>query len=202
MMLVTGDGGVDFSMDYAGQEETAYPLILAEVAYAVCLQAPGGVFIVKCFDTVLSTTRSLLYSLSLVYNSVSICKPYASRPGNSERYIVCSGFNPDNRAVLVENARSTMRILCDGERNFHVGPQLDSGFDYALSEITCILGQRQLENMSSTFDHICSNRKTNEERMVESSVAACVKWCRDHGIPYTGRERMNVFLMHSREQGL
>lgn len=199
MSLITGDGGIDFSLDYSKQEETAYPLIVAEAAYAVSLQAPGGTFILKVFDTVLSTTQSLLYSLSLVYESVCICKPYASRPGNSERYVVCTGFKPQNHAQLIENAHITMKALCAGKTSFHCGPVPDAAFEYALSEISCILGQKQLENMAATFDLICSNRKTSEERLVESSIALCIKWCRDNHIPYAGRERTNVFLAKNRD---
>ena len=192
--LVTADGGIDFSSNYSDQESTAFPLIVAETCYALSLQRAGGTFLLKVFDTLLTTTEGLLYSLSKLYTQVAIHKPNTSRAGNSERYIVCTGFAPRDRSQLLDNIAHTLAMVCSGETITGIGSVPPPLFTAALSEINCVVGQRQLENISSTFDIICNHKKPQEERMIEHNIALCVKWCQDHRIAFAQRERTNIFL--------
>ena len=196
--IVTADGGIDFSANYSDQESTAFPLIVAETCYALGLQRIGGTFLLKVFDTLLSTTEGLLFSLSKLYTEVAIHKPNTSRAGNSERYIVCTGFAPKDRSHLVDTITQTLVMVCDGLHITSIGTQPPQLFTAALSEINCVIGQRQLENISATFDIIYSHKKSQEERMVEHNITLCIKWCQEHRIPFAQRERTNIFLSKSR----
>ena len=196
--IVTADGGIDFSANYSDQESTAFPLIIAETCYALGLQHAGGTFILKVFDTLLSTTEGLLYSLSKLYTQVTIHKPNTSRAGNSERYIVCTGFIPRNRIQLLENIVHTLTMICNGTPITGIGNTPPPLFTAALSEINCVIGQRQLENISATFDIICNHKKPQEERLIEHNIALCVKWCQEHRVSFAQREKTNIFLGRSR----
>ena len=44
------------------------------------------------FDTVTPIMIELLYLVYLYFEKMSICKPFSSRPANSERYVVAKGF--------------------------------------------------------------------------------------------------------------
>ena len=107
--VCTADGGFDFSIDFNKQEELSYRIILCEILIALSIQKKGGVFIVKIFDSYTLFTIKMLYILSKSYEKVVITKPYLSRPANSEKYIVCSGF----RDIDVELYTTLYRMVKD-----------------------------------------------------------------------------------------
>ena len=90
--FVSGDGGFDFSDDFNKQEEISLNLIFSQIIYAICIQKKGGHFVLKLFDTFTHLSLDLLYLLNYLYEDVYFIKPYTSRPGNSEKYIVCKNF--------------------------------------------------------------------------------------------------------------
>ena len=67
-------------------------LFLSEIVTALHVQAIDGTFILKIYDISFEITRQLIMLLSGVYRSVKIVKPITSRPGNSEKYLLCEGF--------------------------------------------------------------------------------------------------------------
>lgn len=90
--LITADGGFDVSEDHCSQESQSYKLMLCQVVSALSTQGYKGSFIMKVFDCYSNEMTELLYILSHHYSNVSITKPYSSRPCNSEKYVVCTGF--------------------------------------------------------------------------------------------------------------
>jgi hypothetical protein len=107
--FITADGGFDFSGDFNNQEDTSMRLIVAEVYTALRLQALGGGFVLKVYDVRSVVTLRLLFLLHSCYRSMRIVKPLTSRPANSEKYVVCTGFRcitPDMDAML--------RSMCAG----------------------------------------------------------------------------------------
>jgi hypothetical protein len=92
--LVTADGGFDFSYDFNNQEGMSLRLLAAEVHAALRLQRPGGTFLLKIYDVSCPDTMALMDLLLRVYRDVYVVKPLTSRPANSEKYLVCTGFSP------------------------------------------------------------------------------------------------------------
>ncbi|CAN8002772.1 unnamed protein product [Ixodes hexagonus] len=90
--LVTADGSVDCQDDPAEQESTVAALHDAEIAAAFKLLADGGHFVLKTFTFFESSSVSLLYLLNCVFEKVTVKKPACSKPGNSEVYVICKGF--------------------------------------------------------------------------------------------------------------
>ena len=86
--IITCDGGFDYSSNFNDQELSSYALIYNEIFIGLSLQKMNGTFICKMFDMFYYSTIQLIYILYLSYNSVSLCKPYTSRPSNSAKYIV------------------------------------------------------------------------------------------------------------------
>lgn len=91
--LVTADGGFDFSVGYNAQEYLACKLIFAEIIGAFAVLAVGGCFLCKFFDLNNKLTADMLYLLQCHFQLIDIIKPSTSRPANSEKYIICYGFN-------------------------------------------------------------------------------------------------------------
>ena len=90
--LVTGDGGIDYSHDYAKQEELSQRLLVAQVYAGLLLVKPTKHFVCKLFDTNARFTHEILWLLSVVFDVVHIVKPLTSRVANSERYVVACGY--------------------------------------------------------------------------------------------------------------
>jgi cap2 methyltransferase len=88
--LVTADGGTD---PYAKhQEERNYQLAFCQMVAALGVLARGGSFVLKVFSCLHVRTLQLVFFMSTKFESVALCKPAASTPGNNERYVVASGF--------------------------------------------------------------------------------------------------------------
>lgn len=90
--FVTADGGFDFSADYNSQEDASMRLILSELYAALTLQRIGGALVIKLYDIHAFATVRLLYILRCTYSSVRLIKPLTSRPANSEKYALATGF--------------------------------------------------------------------------------------------------------------
>ena len=98
--LITADGGFEWKNENY-QEQEAYHLILGEILGAISIQAKGGSFVLKVFETFTHITIKLIYLLSSYYEECYIYKPFFSRATNSEKYIICKGFKYDrNDATL------------------------------------------------------------------------------------------------------
>lgn len=90
--LVTADGGFDFSTNFNKQEHSSLRIIFCEIVSAVSIQKKGGAFVCKVYDTYTQVSISFLFLLHCLYDTVNIIKPFTSRPANSEKYLVCTGF--------------------------------------------------------------------------------------------------------------
>jgi len=120
--LVTADGGVERDKTESNLEELDLAkLIMSETLIALSVQMYGGSFVLKIFDMATKFTVDLLSILSYCYEEVSIIKPKSSRPANSEKYVVCTGFkfrqdHDQDLNVLCEQLMLAIeRPMADGE---------------------------------------------------------------------------------------
>jgi|SaaInlV_165m_DNA_2_1040747.scaffolds.fasta_scaffold12209_2 23S rRNA U2552 (ribose-2'-O)-methylase RlmE/FtsJ len=92
--LVTADGGFPWD-DENYQEQEAYQLILGEIIAALRVQAKGGHFVLKIFESFTMITLKMIYILTAFYEEAYLYKPFFSRDSNSEKYIICKNFKFD-----------------------------------------------------------------------------------------------------------
>lgn len=93
--FVTADGSIDCMLQPENQEKYVASLHFAEAAVAFQVLSPGGSFILKMFTFFEDSSISLLYLLTIVFESVNVFKPATSKEGNSEVYVICKGFKSD-----------------------------------------------------------------------------------------------------------
>ena len=107
--LVTGDGGIECIGDkeFEYQEVFNCKLFFGEILAAFHIQKEGGHFILKIYDCGFEVTRQLILLLALYYSAVKTVKPITSRPGNSERYLLCQGF----RGIAEEELDELKKLL-------------------------------------------------------------------------------------------
>ena len=169
--LVTADGGFDFSSDFNGQEEMSVALIVSEVIAAMQLQAPGGAFVLKIYDVRTPKTIRVLQLLARAYAAVHVFKPLSSRPANSEKYVVATGFLnlPHCTAADV----STALEKGDGKggvRFLHDIVQYNTY--YIASQIACICKTIRYIHTEKTQRDVC-----------KTQLYKAIKWCHKYKIP-------------------
>lgn len=203
MDIITADGGFDFSENFNEQESLATKLLLAEVIYALAMQKIGGCFILKVFDITTKTSIDILYLLTCFYEEVSVCKPKTSRIANSEKYIVCKGFQKVHNyeqimGVFITNYKSIMNqknisSLIRKEHNYL--------FINKIEEINAIFGQTQIENIAYTIGLIVNRNKYDRvEQLKKNHLQKCTEWCNKYNIPNDGfSESDNIFLQRKKE---
>lgn len=74
------------------KEQEAFALLLGEIYDAIRVQAPGGNFVLRIFESFTYTTNKIISILSTLYNKVYITKPLTSVNADSGKYVVCLGF--------------------------------------------------------------------------------------------------------------
>lgn len=98
--LAMSDGAIGGNEEDPKQELDNFKLITAELASTILCLKIGGKFVCKIFEAETLPTAQLIYLVSLMFDSIDICKPVSSRMGNSERYLVGLGFKGINMNVL------------------------------------------------------------------------------------------------------
>ena len=106
----------------------------------------------------------MIYLLSYFYKQVFVYKPNTSREANSEKYIVCKGFQKkQNYDQIIEKLSQNFVDLSYQKIRKIFTFQLNSYFLSKIQEINAIYGQQQVENILSTINHI--QEKTNKEKL-------------------------------------
>jgi hypothetical protein len=106
--LVTADGGFEWKNENY-QEQEAYTLILGEIIGALSIQAKGGSFVLKVFETFTNITIKLITLLTSFYEEVYIYKPFFSRATNSEKYIICKKFKDNDNSKHIALLEETLQ---------------------------------------------------------------------------------------------
>ena len=197
MDIITGDGGFDFSVDFNSQEQHIAKLLFGQIVYALCMQKPGGSFILKIFDCFMQHTLDALAILSTFYEKVFITKPQTSRYANSEKYVVCKGFLFDETMMLdiipvLYNAFNQMVDLDKPIQDLSIinvsrflSVPLSISFTSRIEEYNAIFGQQQIENIYYTLALIEHKHKQEKiDTLIKSNSQKCVNWCIKHNISY------------------
>ena len=183
--IVTGDGGFDFTMDFKHQEVVSLKLAFAQCAYAFSCQKKGGCFIVKLFDTYTQASIDILYLLASAYEKVFFFKPHTSRQANSEKYIVCKNFKLDKNKSVILSMYDVIKSYEDDKHPYRfLNCAIPYNFICAVQEINAILGQSQIENITSTINIIDNCSSERLENLKKNHIGKCVSWCQKFKIPY------------------
>lgn len=181
--LVTGDGGFDFSSDFNKQEQSSFKLIFCEIVTALFLQKKGGNLVCKFFDLYTFLTIKLLYFIGCFYEDIYITKPYTSRPGNSEKYIVAKGFLGIDYKYLQE-LLNVIEVWEDD--NIYINEifdtQIPSYFIKQINNFNQKNSKLQIKTISYTIELVNKKKGLSEiNKIVEKQVKKATDWCKKYG---------------------
>ena len=199
--LITADGGIELETDdeYSVQELANAKLFFAEILIALTLQEKNGTFIIKIYDIYYDLTLQMITLLSIYYDSLTIIKPRTSRPANSEKYIVCTGFNSIDSNQLLQLYQLFEKWLSLEPNSSYLDNKEyvntifnfietgGSGFVQNITEFNEYNIIMQIEKITEGLSLVL-NQDVNKKDVINSYKASqkdlAVKWCEMFNVPY------------------
>lgn len=185
--LVTADGGFDFSSDFNNQEDLSVRLILSEILATVCLQKLNGRFILKIYDIFNESTIKIVHLIKAFYDKIYILKPLTSRPGNAEKYLLCTGFKNNDRLKnkLIHLVKEyTQQNMLSMLNSIEIDPYILRNIVLYNTYYTF----RQIYYIERTIGYInrFKNNYYNEEarEILNRHKQKSIRWCQKYRIPY------------------
>jgi len=160
----TADGLVPIS-NFDNEDIQNMKLYLAEVVCALMTLKKGGIMVVKTFDHFEASAIAILYLASCAFDEFYITKPQASKPANSESYIVGIGYNNiyeehfEKILSILENMRETNQHISFFRQDDIPDEFIDNVIDWE-TKITKI----QIETINDTIEK-CVKYKNNPLRV-------------------------------------
>lgn len=172
--FVTADGGFDFSSNFNSQEQLFQRLLFSEIYTILRIQKNGGSSVIKVFDLFDDITLSLITILVSCYQDVYICKPFSSRPANSEKYLICKGYKVNNKLLellesFFDKHLTGINIVCD-QNLYNMTAQ-------SISKYNEHFVKNQIAYINRTIDYInIENTKTNVLNCSQEHSKICIDW--------------------------
>jgi len=186
--LYTADGGFDFSADFNGQENTVQRLLVAEALAGLTSLQPKGTMILKLFDTKSRATLEFMWALSSCFARTALVKPHTSRPANSERYWIGSGFRGTPAWIIQFFRTLTATEAPSGWTQLFKDPPL-----FPAAWITGVQAfQEQVElhqfnKIQLTLNLIKSPSRDIIHELLIQNIRNSRTWCTRHRIPLNPR---------------
>ena len=139
------------------------------------IQKLKGNFIIKIFDLFTYKTIQLIYLLYNCYSIIEFYKPLTSRLSNSEKYIICSGFQgcPNNvKTKLKEYFNKSEELHIDVPQSF-----IDDINKYNESFV-----KSQISSIEGILDLI-KKEDTIKKGPTPNQIESAVRWCELYELP-------------------
>jgi 23S rRNA U2552 (ribose-2'-O)-methylase RlmE/FtsJ len=176
--IFTADGGVDFTMNYAAQEETIFPILVASSKIAFRCLVQGGVYILKLFDCVSVTTRDFICSLGAAFDKWSLYKPATSRPCNSEQYFIGIGFRSINGGEILRMWDSHIMWSSKFLKDIYEDNFYKTFMDEQNKRV-----EDQIVSLEKTFENINLSDSDSIKNIWNTNIQICKTYCSTFHLP-------------------
>jgi len=187
-ILVTADGGFDYSSNFNGQEINSCQIIYSECIVALNILKKGGSFVCKVFDLFSYTMVQILYIVSSCFEEVYIYKPETSRPANSEKYLVCmyykdnlSNESKSNLLKIIELWNDKIVELTEDDYIIFKDIKVSNSFIQNLNNYNEQYMETQIYYLNSTIklaEHKIEKDKYYE--IIQNQVNNAIEWCKKY----------------------
>ena len=186
--VYTGDGGFDFSADFNGQENTVQRLLIAEALAGLTTLRPGGTMILKLFDTKSRATLEFLWTLSSCFTKTGLIKPLTSRPANSERYWVGSGFREAPEWIIMFFRTLTATDAPAGwDHLYATQPEYPVAWITQIHAFQSQVELHQYNKIQMTLNLIRTPSRGQILDLLIQNIHNSREWCQTHRIPLNQR---------------
>ena len=164
---------------------------------ALGVQKKGGMFICKVFDLYTHMSIKYIYLLKCLYETVNIFKPSTSRPANSEKYIIASGFKGIDKNYydeLVNVIRTWKRVDDDNNHIIDIFGDIPYPFYQSIKEYnttSCNIQTIFIKKTLNIIRHKCS--LSYLKHLLQIQIKNAVTWCQSYKIPVNNRSH---FIKH------
>ena len=189
-ILVTADGGFDYSSNFNGQEINSCQIIYSECIVALNILKKSGSFVCKVFDLFSYTMVQILYIVSSCFEEVYIYKPETSRPANSEKYLVCmyykdtlSDLSKSNLLKIIELWNNKILELTEDDSIIFKDMKVSNSFIQNLNNYNEQYMGTQIYYLNSTIklaEHKIEKDKYYE--IIQNQVNNAIEWCNKYDI--------------------
>lgn len=187
-ILVTADGGFDYSSNFNGQEINSCQIIYSECVIALNILKKGGSFVCKVFDLFSYTMIQILYIVSSCFEEVYIYKPETSRPANSEKYLVCMYYkdnlnneSKNNLLKIIELWNDKTFDLKEDESIIFKNIKINNNFIQKLNIYNEKYMENQMYYLNNTIklaEHKIEKDKYYE--IIQNQVYNAIEWCKKY----------------------
>jgi hypothetical protein len=137
-----------------------------------------------------------------------LVKPSISNVTKSERYLICKGFNNQNKLLssiedMLISKMSNSELMNESCINSMIDNELPYYLLNRLEESNLVIGQQQLE----AYDQIINifknkNREEKIENLKRSHIQKCIQWCEKNQLPHNKFiDKVNIFLSPKKKAG-
>jgi 23S rRNA U2552 (ribose-2'-O)-methylase RlmE/FtsJ len=186
--FITADGGFDYSIDYNYQEQASSKLLFSQILCSLSNQAKDGIFICKMFDMNLYISIEMIYILYMCYDEVILFKPYTSRIANSEKYLICRGFNGVSKDFLNNLYQVLEKWNKDTSLTINqLFDEIPTEFIKQVININKKIVYEQIKVINSIMNVYYNKLNLNEQWKKENfkkQYELSVEWCKKYKIPY------------------
>jgi len=144
--FVTADGGFDWYYKNTTEQE-AFKLILSQIITCLKIQATGGNFVCKIYESYTNTTTKLIACLFSFYEEIYITKPLTSRQSEPEKYLICKNFKDtkDNKKniEILESILSEMNKIEKNLVDFFPEYELDEDLKATIINVNTVIANKE-----------------------------------------------------------
>lgn len=189
-ILVTADGGFDYSNNFNGQEINSCQIIYSECIVALNVLKENGSFVCKVFDLFSITMIQILYILFLSFEEVYIYKPETSRPANSEKYLICKYFknnlsNKQNNDLLniIDKWQDVSFSMNELDSVYFGNIKVNNQFIRLLNTYNEKYMENQMFYLKNTIE--LAKKKIDKEQyyeIIQTQVNNAIEWCKKYEV--------------------
>jgi 23S rRNA U2552 (ribose-2'-O)-methylase RlmE/FtsJ len=182
--LFTADGGFDFSVDYANQEQMAFPLLVASFIIGLTCLAKGGTMIIKLFDIYSPATIDLFLGTARLFESFTLYKPATSRPCNSERYFIANAYNGPTHSDSTSWVEH-LRYVSVAHKMIPITRLFENPWPAEILQAVREHIEAQELQQINVIEATLNFDKSNLEKCISNNLKMSKMWCEEFEVPYS-----------------
>jgi cap1 methyltransferase len=159
-------------------------------------------FVLKIFDSHSPVTQQFIAFLAVHFREFTIYKPVTSRPANSEKYLICTGYRTVTEGMITR----LMGILGEygvkgDQQHLHLHSlfptlRMDEAFLDSLRVSNSFYTTNQLISIKNILVFIEEEQDTKRDyqETLRRHIHSCIDWCMKYKVPINRQCKYSHFI--------